>query len=308
MTKNTNRKPGSDQGTFSKKIVNPAVAHAPSISLTLMRKAVRKPAPSFKRQIKVAGDLSISQKSHIGHASVVSMKSISNQQQVSSTVKLNPLISRFPKSHSTHHFTRAKTKGNHPPEVSSTSRSATLRPIKTELQPSKDIFERAIHQSRSHHQAKPKAKRIYKRTSFATIALFALVISGVVFSQHLDSIKMQLAAAKAGFTPTLPTSMPSGFSMSKLSYTSGMVETAFRSNSNSSDYKIIQKSTDWNEGQLGKYVSQHYPGYTSIVGGISTVFLYNNHDATWVSQGIWYTVGSDGSLSNHELLQMAANT
>jgi hypothetical protein len=284
-------------------------------SKTLMRKAVSKPGPSIKRLIKInesnrsrqpslndlnrksslsiykkpRSSLKISKSHKIKHFSYVDTSALS---QLDSKVKVPVKVT--PKEYSPSNITPVAFQ----PKVKPATRTV------------EDILERAMNQATSHLEPPPKiskAKRRRLAKGWAAFAIFAL-LTVVGVSQNLTSIKIQFAAAKAGFSATLPKTMPSGYKLSSLNYTSGTVITNFHGNANR-DYSIVQRISDWNSLALqNDFVAKSDPNYVTVASNGLSIYIFGNRNASWVSNGIWYVIQSNGNLSNNQLVQMASSS
>lgn len=177
--------------------------------------------------------------------------------------------------------------------------------------PKMSIFEKNIAQATSHSQPPieiPKSKES-KLLKGMGVTLIAILVIGVVVNLNLKRIDVYLATAKAGFAATLPGLSPSGFNLAKVTSAAGVIKTSYKSNSNGSIYSITEKPSLWDSSTLlDSYVQEiagnNYQVYQS--DGIK-IFIYGNKNATWVDNGIWYVVSSNGGLSVTEITNMATS-
>jgi hypothetical protein len=284
--------------------------HAPDRSKTLVRRAVKKPGPSLKRTIHAYGaaDRSLTPSREVELITeLIKHKPLVPKVQV----KKSPLISHF-SSNAPMRGARIEARQYAPdelkfPEVHHTPPQAPRHKNRT----TSDILERAMQQAVSHEQPPhplPKTRRRKLAKTWVASALVVLVFA-VGVSQNMTNIKLQMASAKAGFTPTLPKIMPSGYSMDDLEYSNGVVATRYHSNSSSNSYDIIQRTSGWDSQTLKvSFVEQNDSHFETVASGGLTVYIYGDHNATWVSNGIWYNIQSFGALSDHELVSMATST
>ena len=94
----------------------------------------------------------------------------------------------------------------------------------------------------------------------ATImTVLVLVAGGYVAYQNIPHMALRVAAQRAGFNASLPGYNPSGFGFSgPVSYSEGVVEVEYRSNSDDRTYKLIQKESTWDsQSLLDNYVTAH---------------------------------------------------
>jgi hypothetical protein len=117
-----------------------------------------------------------------------------------------------------------------------------------------------------------------------------------------------MASAKAGFSVSRPGYLPAGYSLADLKYAQGAAALSFHSNSDDRRYTLSQHTSSWDSQALaGTFVSRQDPSYQTVQSGGRTIFVYGNGNATWVSDGVWYVLQSDGSLSRQDLISLAAS-
>ncbi len=286
----------------------PAAPHKPKSSQTLMRHAVKKPSASTKPALKAQGpsDLAL----HDSLANVVVSKSA---KRVDS--KKLAHASKVPQSHLITHFSPITSDANSPEPVKAAvpQSSAELKPHVTSKatkrmpQTTSQLLEQAVINAKSHEEPAPKIKRQSKRRTRAAIAsATALLLFAFVGYQELPTLKFNMATARAGFGATMPTYKPTGYSMDKLSYSSGVIATKFASNSDERSYTVTQKTSTWNSQALKEnFVQRTSSNSQSVEVSGQTVYLYGNGNATWMNGGIWYIVQSNGALSNKQLIEIA---
>jgi hypothetical protein len=295
----------------------------PKPSRTLMRRAVHKPGPSLKRRVKAQGHTDTLAETPLGL-----IKSSHSVQQLDA--KRLQHASQVAKSHFVRHFSppEAKTGGQVPAAPASQPDTAAAkvlaRPAAPTAQPAgqarpakhspttADLLSRAIEQATSHQQpppAQPAGRGRAKRNVAigAAIGLPVLVL-GLIVTQNLSSVRLQTASAKAGFSASLPDYHPAGFSLGQLNYSAGVVAAQFHSNSDNRGYTITQKQSLWDSADLrDNFVATSDPGYQTVQAGGRTIYLYGQGEATWVNNGIWYVIQGNGSLSEHQLVELASS-
>jgi hypothetical protein len=301
--------------TMSDVVRNPAshaAARAPKPSSTLMRHSVKKPSPTPRKHSKAQG-----------HTTAVTTPTGSKPlvKQSINRVDDNLLLKakRFPQSKLIQHFSQVTSDSNKfaaisPPAPLSTSPVSPNRPAQAQRKaPSKpqttaELLDHALRHATSHEQkdhAKPKKKRGLK---IASTAALLLVVLGVVISQQIPNVKLHMASAAAGFHASLPDYKPAGYRLSRMDSNSGVVATTFQSNSDQRQYTLTQKTSNWDsQALLDNFVAGHDKKYKVVEAAGRTVYIYGDHNATWVNAGIWYIVQSDGSLTNKQLSDLASS-
>ena len=287
----------------------PAAAHQPTPSKTLMRQAVKKPSPAPKQKLKAQGPSDLS--THASLAEVVVNKSAKSLDK-----KKLAKASTIPKSHLITHFsattsdvnspepspTSTKTEMSPPIPISHSAKSAKLKP-----QTTSELLEHAVNNAKSHEEPAPKLHRRGKRRTRAAIAsAVAIALFAFVGYQELPTLKFNMASAKAGFGATMPSYKPAGYSLNKLSYSSGVIATKFTSNSDDRSYTLTQKTSNWNSQALKEnFVVKTSSNYQVVETGGQTIYLYGSHNATWVNGGVWYIVQGNDTLTNRQLVEIA---
>lgn len=192
----------------------------------------------------------------------------------------------------------------------------TMTPAVNSVSHQNDIFTAALHAATSHQQ--PPVKQHFKKQHKGPVrrilavsgaALAAVLLIGLVVSQNMTNIRLQLASSKAGFSATVPSNQPSGFGLSNFSAAANQVTAHYTSNSdNDRRFTITEKPSTWDSATLrDSYVKQITQNYQIVEEGGRTIFLYNNDTATWVNGGIWYVISGANSLSNKQLIDLATS-
>lgn len=176
-------------------------------------------------------------------------------------------------------------------------------------QPSMDLFNEKLRTATAHNEPPVLPdKKGGKKVITALSTMLVIVIGlGLFVNLNINKLDVYLAASKAGFSATLPSNGPSGFSLSKVSSAAGIIATTYSSNSDGRNYTITERQSLWsNQTLLDNYVipmtSGDYQVYTTK--GLS-LYIYGNKNITWVHGGIWYIVTSNNSLSDTQLINIA---
>lgn len=275
-----------------------------------MRHAVKKPSlTTTKPKLKAQGPSDLALQDSL--AEVVVSKSAKRID----TKKLAK-ASKVPKSHLITHFSSITSDINspEPPPVpvestpsSSKPAAATPRTKKTKAQTTSELLKHAVLNAKSHEEPAPKVYRRYKRRTRAAIAsATAIALIGFVGYQELPTLKFNMAAAKAGISASMPSYKPAGYSLNKLSYTTGVVATRFNSNSDDRSYTLTQKASSWDSQALKQsFVLKTSSSHQVVQTGGQTIYLYGDGNATWVNGGVWYILQGNNTLTNKQLVEIA---
>ena len=171
--------------------------------------------------------------------------------------------------------------------------------------PTDALLERALQQADSHEEPPlPPGKSNWRRLSLVGVPVIVLALI-IVATHSFTHLELRIASAKAGFSTSLPAYEPAGYNLSQLQYGKGVFASKFH-DSNGNRYTITQGTTSWDTTDLlDNYVNNTTPNYQVVRVGDRTIYLYGSGNATWVSNGIWYQINSDGSLSESQLINVA---
>ncbi len=279
-------------------------AHKPIPAQTLMRHAVKKPARG--QPIRAYGPAQ--ELAHPPLGTVVVGKPVQSldakRQQKAAQVAKSQLISHFSAT-TTSDFAAASVFSGPSPSV-----STPPSPV-AKHKPTANLLENALRHANSHQQApykSPRTERTKHRTAVSAAVVVPLLLLGIIASQNLSGIRLQMASARIGFNAKLPDYRPAGFSSGQLNYSPGVVAAHFHSNSDDRAYTLIQQRSSWDNLTLRqRFVASADSNYQTVEAGGRTVFLYGTQNATWLNRGIWYIVQSNGSLNNRQLLELATS-
>jgi len=290
----------------------PSAAHKPEPAHTLMRQAVKKPLPGLKRRVKAQGDVD----------SLVGL--------TGATVVVNPSVDRIdPKrlnrakqvaqSQAISHFSAAVFDGRLATLASSVADSTLVaahqpvgaaKAVSGKPRTTAELLERAVQTATSHQQPAVKPARRHRRrqAGLVTAAALAILALAAFGGRGLTDVRLHAASAKAGFAASLPGYEPAGYSLGQLTYSSGEVAANFHSNSSTASYSLTQKRTTWDSQTLvNSFVAPTDHNYQTISSGDLRIYLYDQHNATWLSDGLWYILQGNDSLSRQQLIQLATS-
>ena len=165
-------------------------------------------------------------------------------------------------------------------------------------QNNRDFFpkdkKRATHKRRFH------APAIFATASAAAV----LVAVGVYVAMPSVSIKM--AASKAGIDAKNPY-VPSGYTIdSDVAYQSGRVTINYRGTNGNGGYSITQEANDNDSDDMlaAKVDNVTNGSYQVMQAGDKTIYRYRDV-ATWVQDGIQYTINTNNYLDSQQITDIA---
>lgn len=169
------------------------------------------------------------------------------------------------------------------------------------------IFANQLKTANSHKATKLKKPKKFKHTTKVAVLSFAVLMLGSFAAyRSIPDASVKLASARAGFSAGLPGYVPAGFSLSDaIKASPGQVVLNFQSNSDSRNYKVNQRPSDWtSKSLLNNFVQPNHKDYQTVYNAGKTIYIYDGSNATWVSNGIWYTVEGNSSLTNDQLVNI----
>lgn len=292
-------------------------AHPAQRAQTLMRSSVQKPAHPFKRHAnpQIRTDILAKVPEHLLTPKQSWHAVDARRQKMAQRINKHKLVSRF---------------GSALPVLPPHAAAAVQKPARYQYNPnvtvkpqnpihhdqhSMDIFERALQRATTHTQPAPskhelkkarKPSRTHRLASITATLAAIVVLTGFIAYQNSAAITMKVASSRAGISAHLPGYKPAGFGVSRFTYSSGSVAVKFNSHSDNRSYQITQTTSNWDSSALvNEYVANISPKYNSFQDAGRTIYTYGQNNATWVSNGIWYNVVSNGGLSSRELLSLA---
>ena len=302
---------GAVKNSPARETVQHGARHTPQKSRTLIRHAVKKPASA--KSIKAVG--------HTDHLAKRTLpKLVVKHPARSVDVRRAGKAHVVPKSNLITHFIPVSAMPGPSYEAPAFNPSAeAITPVQplaaASPKPSgrprstADLLDLAVQHARSHEQPpvhhKPRHKR---RLKGAALSAAALLLLSFVGWQQLPDMRLQMASAKAGFNVNRPGYMPAGYSLGDMKYAQGAAALSFHSNSDDRQYTLTQRESGWSsQNLLDNFVLSRGENYQAVESEDRTVYLYGNGNATWVNKGVWYVIQGDGSLSQRQLVELAAS-
>ena len=166
-----------------------------------------------------------------------------------------------------------------------------------------DAHKQRLKQARNPLYKLSRAKRILVVTM---IALIFLVVAALIVWQDMPQVAIRIAGKRAHIAASMPAYTPSGFSFVKAQSVSNAVQLKYEAKQESgASYSLTQQKSVWDSSSLAaNTISASDAVQTSQVQG-TTVYIYgHSNDATWVNNGIRYTIDNQAKLSSDQILQI----
>jgi hypothetical protein len=156
------------------------------------------------------------------------------------------------------------------------------------------------------HNPFVRFNRLPKWLTAIIVLLILLLVAGFVAWRDVPQVAIRVAGQQAHVKAGLPGYTPAGFSVTgPISHSGGTVTIQYKSADSGYSYDLAQRSSSWNSTSLAANVlGPNSQVQTSQVQG-TTVYIYGkNNDATWVNNGVWYTITNHASLSSDQILRI----
>lgn len=179
-------------------------------------------------------------------------------------------------------------------------------------------FAEAIEKSTSHQQISPvkesrrnrvarKLKVTPRTVSAGSMVMAGLLLVGFFVYQNIPNLAMKVAATRSGVHASLPGYKPAGFAINgPIKYSAGKISINYRSTTDERSFAVTQSSSEWNdETLLDNFVAVDRRAYQTYQDKGKTIYIYDDNNATWVDEGVWYQIEGASSLNSDQLLRIA---
>jgi len=294
------------------------VKKKPNKSQTLMRSAVKKPVVKHKKKVKKVASVAGIRKP--------TLKTPKHRISKASAAKKSTMISHFGDMTSrssvikkVQHLPVKKQRMNPAVQTTHTAPAIKEEPINPGSVTAARLIEKALSNATSHEQPvhhRKKRKKITRKlgVSAKAITLSSTVLAGVLLGgffavQNVPNLSMRVASARAGFSATLPDYHPSGFSFAgPINHTPGQITVSYQSNTDDRSYQLTQRASNWNsDALLSNFVVASNQQYQTYLDRGRTLFIYDESNATWVDNGIWYQIEGKSQMTTDQLVRIAAS-
>ena len=271
-----------------------SVHKQPQRSQTLHRRAAKKQIPSVAKRPKAGQHMDIARSSKVSKFAPHPVAAAIKKEE-----KSTPDVA--PKAH----------------PVAARAHAKIAKPVASAPAPktSKQIKEDAIAAALATPTKKEtKTKKGFKfhwsrRFTIITAIFVVLIVGAYLTYVNIPSISVGFAASQAGISATYPQYKPDGYHLSQpVTYSDGTVTLKFKSNSDNSQYTIVQTRSSWDSSAVLTNIVQKAAGdnYVTTQESGLTIYSYGNN-ATWVNGGILYTINSNAPLSGEQIRHIATS-
>lgn len=192
-----------------------------------------------------------------------------------------------------------------PPAHASAKPQAPVSPA-----PKQNIFEQALTTATSHESTyhSPARKRRTKALKVSTGIAIAVLLVGLTGFVNRQSIEIQVASMRAGFSASAPAYVPSGYQKDTTAVEGKSVSIHYVSPNDETTYSLTQEPSDWNsEALLSTIVTSTGGTYRALQHNGRTIYIYDSNKAAWVDGGVLYTIAGSAPLSTDQITSIAAS-
>ncbi len=187
---------------------------------------------------------------------------------------------------------------------------------------SSKMIEAALANAESHNEQSPLSVKKSRRSKLSrrlgiSSRAFALssgvlafvLLAGFYAVQNVPNLSMKVAASRAGFDARMPGYTPSGFSFrGPINYEPGEVAVKYHANSDDREFSVVQRNSNWNsDALLANFIEEENKQYQTYLDRGRTLYIYDESNATWIDDGIWYQIEGDSGMTTDQLIRIASS-
>lgn len=152
-------------------------------------------------------------------------------------------------------------------------------------------------------------QRIKRLPTWLVVSLTVLIIllaGGFLAWRNIPFFSMKVASMRSQIKGSIPSYVPAGFKFAgPIKYQNGSLTMTYHADGSQS-FQITQKASNWDSASLeANAVPHNSQMQTSQIKG-TTVYIYgDDNNATWVNNGICYTIRDKAQLNSDQLLKIA---
>lgn len=269
-----------------------SVHKQPQRSQTLHRRAAKKQLPTVAKRPKVGQHMDIARSTKVAKFA---------PHPVAAAIKKEATPDVAPKAHPVAARANAKV-----------AKPVVSAPVaKTSKQIKDDAITAALSKPTEKNVKAKKGFQFHwsKRFTIVTAIFVVLIIGAYLTYVNIPSISVGFAASQAGIDATYPQYKPDGYHLSQpVTYSDGTVTLTFKSNSDNSQYSVVQTRSSWDSSAVLTNIVKKAAGDNYITTQESGLTIYSYKDsATWVNGGILYTINSNAPLSGEQIRHIATS-
>jgi hypothetical protein len=171
-----------------------------------------------------------------------------------------------------------------------------------------DMFEHALANANNFvdlqaHKARYRKKARVHVASMLAGSLALIVVATVIAYQNSPAMQLKVATVKAGVNAYMPNFAAAGFRYNGVHAGDSKLTFGFKGTTGA--YQLTQTNTNLSDADMiqniGSTDASGTPIYQIVLAGNTVVYRFSNTNATWVSNGKWYTVSGTNALTNQQV-------
>lgn len=286
--------------------LNMTKGRRPQPTQTLMRRSVKRPAPTHKIAIQQQLQHQPGQLLAVRTQTAVDTARLARAQQA----QKNSSVNRF-YAPSTIPITYTETPVQEPPA----QQKAPDTPPPVSTSQFAEMFEHALA-SANHYvdlaEEKARFKKLTRRHALSMTGGTLLLLLSLGFAAYLNSpsLQMKVAGLRAGIPSATPDFKASGFSYNGVQTDPGKIVYGFTLGTDT--YHLTEQTTNWSEKAMLTHISginvDGTPNYETTSAKDQTIYTFDNGQSTWLKDGVWYQVHGKRTLTDEQLRALVRNT
>ncbi len=289
-------------------------AHPVKPSTTLMRSAVKKPAPAPIHVQHVLPETPPPIAHTVDTKKSVSSVNYARLERAQSTAR-SEKVSRFQAGEKSKNF--ATQYAHVPVQIAPEKPEETVEPVPAPERTNNplDMFSEALAQASNFVDVKAHsaAYRKHARRHFASMAVGVTALLALIgFAAYINTpdLQIRVAGMRAGVSTASIDFDKAGFAYTGVSATP--TKRVIGLSKGAASYRLTEEATNWDGETMIKSVSSVHangsPNYTTVKAGKSTVYRFGKTEATWVKNGTWYTLSGNSVVSDSQLRSLVQNS
>ena len=178
-----------------------------------------------------------------------------------------------------------------------------------------DMFEQAIARANSFvdirtHAASYRRKARLHIVSMVGGSMALVIIAAFIAYQNSPALQLKIAAYRSGVSSVAPNLADAGFTYNGAQAGDGKLMLGFKGPGGL--YQLTQENTNLSDADMiqsiGSTDASGTPTYQMVMAGNTMVYRFSNTNATWISDGKWYTLSADCPVTNQQVKTIVQHT
>ncbi|HEY4160747.1 MAG TPA: hypothetical protein VGM08_01670 [Candidatus Saccharimonadales bacterium] len=178
-----------------------------------------------------------------------------------------------------------------------------------------DMFEAAITRANNFVDIKAHTTRYRQKArlhvaSMVGGSLALVIIASFIAYQNSPALQLKVAAYRSGVSTGAPDLATAGFTYNGARAGDGKLTLGLKGPRGT--YQLTQTNTNLSDADMiqavGSTDASGTPVYQTVMAGNTMVYRFNNTNATWVSNGEWYTLSANCPVTDQQIRTIVQHT